>query len=1077
MKLVRRILLSLTLLLAMAAAPLAAMNTGASWAAGGPTTPQNQLVSAIPAAGTPNVIDGEVLTFAQVGSTMIAGGTFTQVQASTGGTTYSRPHILAFDATSGAISQTFAPNLNGEVDALLTGPVPGTVYVGGQFTTDNGVAVPNLLLLNISDGSQVAGFNPGAIAKGVTTVRLLGSQLLVGGNFTSVGGTARGGLASMSPTTGALTSFLTATVTGHHNYGHVSAAELAAINFPGVTVAKGSTGVARIAVNPQGTRMVVIGNFDHAGGLARDQIAVFNVNSSGASVDPNWNTTRFSDACFWFTFDSWIRDVDFSPDGSYFAVAAAGGHDFLIPEADTTCDTITRWETNASGQNLQPTWLASSGSDSFFSVAITGPAVYGAGHPRWLNNPLNSDNKGPGATPRPGIVALDPLNGMPFTWNPGREPRGHGTQGMLATAAGLWIGSDTDYIGNQQYLRRKIAFFPLAGGSPPASNVISPLPADVYLGTPTADPGQSLVLRPYDGSHTGVDAAVASTIDWTQVRATMLVGGTLYYTKTGSTTLYSRTFDGTTFGAENQVNPYSIPYWNNVVDSGRGTNGTLTLQGLPPDLYAALPTVTAMAFDSSTDRMYYTLAGDPTLYYRPFTPDSAVIGALAFTMTGVSMAQTSGMFISGGELYFASSTGTLSSVGLGTDGFTTAASVVSGPGVDGTNWAAGSMFTGPLTAPVQTGPAAAFTSSCTLLACSFDATGSTDTAGTITSYTWDYGDGNTGSGPTSTHTFTAAGPQNVTLTVTDSGSQTSTISHAFSVQATSVPAAAFTVSCNQLACSFDASGSTDSGGTITSYSWDFGDTTTGSGVSATHTFAAAGPYTVGLTVSDTDAQTSTVTHAVTVTAVVHAISFVGSAQTTANAASESVTVPPAVAAGNALVLVASSASNAAPVAPAGWTQVTSVPAGVNVTTTVWSKVATGADAGSKVTVSYGATHKGSLQLLAYAGTQATTPVQTVATAALTSSSTTLTTPSATVSGTASWVLSLWQEKSGTVTSFTSPVGQSVRSTAIGAGGGDISALATDSGGPVPAGSYGSLVATPNAAAGSATTITLVLAAA
>ena len=379
MKLVRRILLSLTLLLAMAAAPLAAMNTGASWAAGGPTTPQNQLVSAIPAAGTPNVIDGEVLTFAQVGSTMIAGGTFTQVQASTGGTTYSRPHILAFDATSGAISQTFAPNLNGEVDALLTGPVPGTVYVGGQFTTDNGVAVPNLLLLNISDGSQVAGFNPGAIAKGVTTVRLLGSQLLVGGNFTSVGGTARGGLASMSPTTGALTSFLTATVTGHHNYGHVSAAELAAINFPGVTVAKGSTGVARIAVNPQGTRMVVIGNFDHAGGLARDQIAVFNVNSSGASVDPNWNTTRFSDACFWFTFDSWIRDVDFSPDGSYFAVAAAGGHDFLIPEADTTCDTITRWETNASGQNLQPTWLASSGSDSFFSVAITGPAVYGAG--------------------------------------------------------------------------------------------------------------------------------------------------------------------------------------------------------------------------------------------------------------------------------------------------------------------------------------------------------------------------------------------------------------------------------------------------------------------------------------------------------------------------------------------------------------------------------------------------------------------------------------------------------------------------------------------------------------------------
>jgi len=89
----------------------------------------------------------------------------------------------------------------------------------------------------------------------------------------------------------------------------------------------------------------------------------------------------------------------------------------------------------------------------------------------------------------------------------------------------------------------------------------------------------------------------------------------------------------------------------------------------------------------------------------------------------------------------------------------------------------------------------------------------------------------------------------------------------------------------------------------------------------------------------------------------------------------------------------------------------------------------------------------------------------------------LTTPTATVTGTTSWVLSLWQEKSSSVTAFTAPGGQSVRSTAIGTGGGNMGALATDSGGPVPAGSYGGLVATANAAAGSATMITLVLTAA
>ncbi|HEY4991997.1 MAG TPA: hypothetical protein VII33_07905 [Nakamurella sp.] len=701
MKLVRRAILSVSLVLSMFAASLVAATSGAvTWAAGGPTTPQNEIVSAVPATGTPNVVDGEVLTFAQVGSTMVAGGTFTQVQNPGSATPYSRPHILAFNATTGAVSTTFAPKVNGEVDSLLAGPVAGTVYVGGLFTTYNGAAVPGLVLLNVSDGSRVTTFAPGAMTKGVYAARLLGSQLIIGGNFTKVGAVARGGLASLDPTTGALTSFLSTAVTGHHNYGHVSAAELAALNFPGIKVAKGNTGVARLAINPRGTRMVVIGNFDTVGGLARDQIAMFDLSPTSAVVDPSWKTNRFSDACFWFTFDSWIRDVDFSPDGSYFAVAAAGGHDFLLPEAATTCDTITRWDTAVTGQDVQPTWMASSGSDSFFSVAITGPAVYGAGHPRWLNNPLASDNKGGGATPRPGIVALDPVNGMPLSWNPGREPRGHGTQGMLATAAGLWIGSDTDWVGNLKYHRMKIAFFPLAGGSAPASTAISSLPADVYLGEPTASPGNPLAFSSYDGTSAGALTPVPSPVDWSTVRGSTLIGGNLFYTKTTSAMLFSRTFDGTTFGPEVAVNPYSDPYWNNVVDAGRGFNGPLTLQGVQPDFYTQAPNVTSLAYDPSTGRLYYTLASDPALYYRAFSPDSGVLFPVASSMTGVAMDQTAGMFVSGGELYFVNgTTGVLSSVGLGATGFSGPASAVSGPGIDGADWTATSMFAGPLTSP------------------------------------------------------------------------------------------------------------------------------------------------------------------------------------------------------------------------------------------------------------------------------------------------------------------------------------------------------------------------------------------
>lgn len=64
------------------------------------------------------------------------------------------------------------------------------------------------------------------------------------------------------------------------------------------------------------------------------------------------------------------------------------------------------------------------------------------------------------------------------------------------------------------------------------------------------------------------------------------------------------------------------------------------------------------------------------------------------------------------------------------------------------------------------------------------------------------------------------------------------------------PTASFTFNCNNLDCSFDGSGSTDSDGTIASYDWDFGDGSSASGQTANHSYAAEGDYTVTLTVTD-----------------------------------------------------------------------------------------------------------------------------------------------------------------------------------------------------------------------------------
>lgn len=146
------------------------------------------------------------------------------------------------------------------------------------------------------------------------------------------------------------------------------------------------------------------------------------------------------------------------------------------------------------------------------------------------------------------------------------------------------------------------------------------------------------------------------------------------------------------------------------------------------------------------------------------------------------------------------------------------------------------------------------------VAVTFDGSGSSDADGTIASYDWDFGDNSSGSGVSATHTYTA-GSYNVVLTVTDNegatGSDTLTIDIAAPTdpQAPVADAGGPYAGTEGEAIQFDGSGSMDADGSITSYDWDFGDTTTGTGVGPNHVYTTAGTYTVVLTVTDNDGMT------------------------------------------------------------------------------------------------------------------------------------------------------------------------------------------------------------------------------
>ena len=139
----------------------------------------------------------------------------------------------------------------------------------------------------------------------------------------------------------------------------------------------------------------------------------------------------------------------------------------------------------------------------------------------------------------------------------------------------------------------------------------------------------------------------------------------------------------------------------------------------------------------------------------------------------------------------------------------------------------------------------------------FDAsTSTTPPNNPITVYSWDFGDGERGTGRTTTHSYDEAGSYLVTLTISDALGRSAVSAPVSVTVAAAGPASPFftfspTEPLPTDTVFFNASRSTPGAGRrIVSYAWNFGDGTAASGIQTSHRFGRVGTFTVTLTVTD-----------------------------------------------------------------------------------------------------------------------------------------------------------------------------------------------------------------------------------
>lgn len=415
-----------------------------------------------------------ILVLKQVGDWIYAGGIISSVTDRTTNVTTSGFHnIFRFSATTHKVNTSWKPQFyrsaqandtTAYLDSAVTGIASngaGTIYMSGKFSmyapAPGAAGVQRRGVAAISaNNASLQPFNAKVCSGGggciVNDVEYVDGTVWLGGLFTHVAGSAVTALAFVDPATGALKG--------------------TQLGVSGIVTSTTGTKIAQIAINPQQTQAVMIGNFTSVGGESHHEVAVLDITGTGTATINSWNDPTNLDAsnstnCS--ARDTWARGVDWDPTGTFFDIAASGGGGFdAFGEAGALCDAFSRFKSDGNPNTPHPLIVNVTGFDSLFTVVDTGDVVYTGGHNKSLNHAVYLNGVKIKATQEHhyGIGAIDvnpsdPGYGRAITnWNNSTSTgRGAGWAASLSTGNGVYVGGDSQVVGTDTSIKR-LAFFP-----------------------------------------------------------------------------------------------------------------------------------------------------------------------------------------------------------------------------------------------------------------------------------------------------------------------------------------------------------------------------------------------------------------------------------------------------------------------------------------------------------------------------------------------------------------------------------------------------------------------------------------